>query len=78
VEILECYRSRSIVNIVKLTEQDGEIRNACRISVGKPVGETPSGAPRRRWEENLPMGLRQVGREAGLAVQRYERVLNLI
>jgi hypothetical protein len=28
-------------------------RNACRILVGKPEGERPSGTPRHRWEDNI-------------------------
>jgi hypothetical protein len=56
-----------------LRKYNGEIINACRILVGKPVGETPSGAQRRRWEENLPMGVRKVCCEAGLAEDSAQR-----
>jgi hypothetical protein len=33
----------------------GEIRNACRILVGKPEGERPLGIPRSTWEDNITM-----------------------
>ena len=29
--------------------------------VGKPEGKRPLGRPRRRWEDNIKMDLRQVG-----------------
>jgi hypothetical protein len=31
----------------------GAIRNAYKVLVGKPVGKTSLGKPRRRWEENI-------------------------
>jgi hypothetical protein len=39
----------------------GEKRNACRILVGKPEGKRPLGRPRRRWEDNIRMDLREIG-----------------
>jgi hypothetical protein len=39
----------------------GEKRNAYRILVGKPEGERPLGRPRRRWEDNIRMDLREIG-----------------
>ena len=36
-------------------------RNAYRVSVGKPEGKRPLGRPRRRWEDNIKMDLREVG-----------------
>ena len=29
--------------------------------VGKPEGKRPLGRPRRRWEDNIKMGLEEVG-----------------
>ena len=40
-------------------------RNAYRLSVGKPEGSRPLGRPRRRWEENIKMYLREVGCDPG-------------
>jgi hypothetical protein len=39
----------------------GEKRNACRVSVGKREGKRPLGRPRRRWEGNIKMTLREMG-----------------
>ncbi|KAJ4448881.1 hypothetical protein ANN_00272 [Periplaneta americana] len=38
----------------------GESRNAYRVLVGKPEGKRPLGRPRRRWEDNIKMDLREV------------------
>ncbi|KAJ4452195.1 hypothetical protein ANN_03713 [Periplaneta americana] len=37
----------------------GESRNAYRV--GRPEGKRPLGRPRRRWEDNIKMDLREVG-----------------
>jgi hypothetical protein len=39
----------------------GERRGAYRALVGKPEGRRPLGRPRRRWEDNNKMDLREVG-----------------
>ena len=36
-------------------------RNAYRVLVVKPEGKRPLGRPRRRWEDNIRMDLREVG-----------------
>jgi hypothetical protein len=38
-----------------------EKRNAYRILVGKAEGKRSLGRPRRRWEENIRMDLREIG-----------------
>jgi hypothetical protein len=38
----------------------GENRNAYRILVRKPEGKRLSGRPRRKWEDNIEMDLRQI------------------
>jgi hypothetical protein len=40
---------------------NGEKRNAYRILVGKPEGKRPLRRPRRRWEGNIIMDLREIG-----------------
>ena len=40
------------------TEQS---RNTYIVLVGKPEGKRPLGRPRRRWEDNIRMDLREVG-----------------
>ncbi|KAJ4450403.1 hypothetical protein ANN_01827 [Periplaneta americana] len=39
----------------------GESRNAYRVLVGRPEGKISLGRPRRRWEDNIKMDLREVG-----------------
>ena len=40
---------------------DIESRGAYRILVWKPEGKRPLGRPRRRWEDNIKMDLKEVG-----------------
>ena len=37
-----------------------EMRDAYRVLVGKPEGRRSLGKPRRRWEDNIKMDLREV------------------
>jgi hypothetical protein len=39
----------------------GEKINAYRLLVGKPEGKRQLGRPRRRWVDNIKMGLGEVG-----------------
>jgi len=39
----------------------GQRRGVYRVLVEKPEGERPLGRPRRRWEDNIKMGLQEVG-----------------
>jgi len=39
----------------------GEGRGVYRVLVGKPEGKRPLGRPRRRWENNIKMDLKEVG-----------------
>jgi hypothetical protein len=38
-----------------------EVRGAYNILVGRPEGRRPLGRPRRRWEDNIKTGLREIG-----------------
>ena len=42
-----------------------EGRSAFKILTGKPPGKRPSGRPRRRWEDNIRMDLKEIGINAG-------------
>ena len=42
-----------------------EGRGVHKALVGKPEGKRPMGRPRRRWEDNIKMGLQEVGRGCG-------------
>jgi transposase len=39
----------------------GEGRRVYRVLVGRPEEKRPLGRPRRRWEDNIKMGLREKG-----------------
>jgi hypothetical protein len=39
----------------------GEMSSADNILVRKPYGRIPFGRPRRRWEDNIRMDLREIG-----------------
>ena len=43
----------------------GEGRGVHRVLVGKPEGKRPLGRPRRRWEDNIKIDLREVGGGCG-------------
>jgi hypothetical protein len=38
----------------------GEVGGAYKILVGKPEGRRPLGRPRRRWEDNIKMDIREI------------------
>jgi hypothetical protein len=38
-----------------------EKKNANNILMGKPEGKRPLGRPRRRWEDNIKIDLRELG-----------------
>jgi len=39
----------------------GERRGIYRVLVGKPEGKRSPGRPRRRWEDNIKIDLKEVG-----------------
>jgi hypothetical protein len=39
----------------------GERRGVYSVLVGQPEGRRPLGRPRHRWEDNIKMGLQEVG-----------------
>ena len=40
-------------------------RSSFKILTGKPTGKRPLGRPRRRWEDNIRMDLKEIGINAG-------------
>jgi hypothetical protein len=40
---------------------DGEGRGVYRVLVGKPERKRPMGRPRRRWEDDIMMDLKEAG-----------------
>jgi len=39
------------------------MRSVYNILIGKPDGKSPLGTPRRSWEDNIKMDLREIGWE---------------
>jgi hypothetical protein len=68
-ELHNLYCSPSIIRIIKSRRMRwaghvarmGEKRNACRILVGNPERKRTLGRPRRKWEDNIRMDLREDG-----------------
>ena len=57
VRVVKSRRMRLVGHVARM----GEGRRVHRVLVGKPEGKRPLGRPRRRWEENIKMDLREVG-----------------
>jgi len=64
-ELNNLYSSPNIVRVIKSRRmiwtghvaRMGEERRVYRVLVGKPEGKRPMGRPRRRWVDNIRMGL---------------------
>jgi hypothetical protein len=46
-------------NVARIAEE----RKVHKVSVGKPEGKRPFGRPRRRWEDEIRLDLRETGLE---------------
>ena len=49
-----------------------EGRSTFRILTGTPTGKGPLGRPRRRWEDNIRMDLKEIGINAGNCVDSVQ------
>jgi hypothetical protein len=73
-ELNDLYSSPNSIRVIKSRRMRlaghvagmGEKRGAYRILVGRPEGRRPLGEPRHRWEDNIKMGLEEVGWGHGL------------
>ena len=67
-ELYALYSSPAITRLIKSRRLRwaghvacmGERIGAYRVLVGKPEGMRPHGRPRRRWEDNIEVDLREV------------------
>ena len=57
----EIFRKPQLNTHLRMEER----RSAFKILTGKPTGKRPLGRPRRRWEDNIRMGLEEIGMNAG-------------
>jgi hypothetical protein len=68
-ELHKLYSSPNIIQVINsrrikwagYVASMGEMRNAYNIFVVKHDGNRPLGRPRRRWEGNIRMDLREIG-----------------
>jgi hypothetical protein len=68
-ELHGLYTSPSTVGVIKARRMRWarhvariwEVRGAYNILVGSPEGRRPLGRPRRRWEDNIKMDIREIG-----------------
>jgi hypothetical protein len=68
-ELHSLYYSPNIVRVIKSRRMRwtghvarmGNGRVVYRFLVGRPEGKSPLGRPRRRWEDNIKMDLREIG-----------------
>jgi hypothetical protein len=68
-ELHNPYSSPNIVRVIKSRRMRwaghvtrmGEGRGVYRFLIGRPEDKRPLGRPRRRWEDNITMDLREVG-----------------
>jgi hypothetical protein len=68
-ELHSLYSSLNIVRVIKsrrmrwagYVARMGEGRGVYRVLVGRPEGKRPLGRPRRRWEDNIKMDVREIG-----------------
>jgi hypothetical protein len=68
-ELHGLYSSPSIIRVIKARRMRlaghvarmGKVRGVHNILVGRPGGRRPLGRPRRRWEDNIKMDLREIG-----------------
>jgi hypothetical protein len=82
-ELHNLYSSPSIIRIINSRRKRwaghvarmGEKMNVYKLLVGNPKGKRPLGRPRRRWIDNIKMGLLEIGLSGvdwiGLAQDRY-------
>jgi hypothetical protein len=68
-ELHSLYSSLNVVRVIKSGGMRwaapeacmGEGRGVYRVLVGRPEGKRPMGRPRRRWEDNIKLDLREMG-----------------
>jgi hypothetical protein len=59
IRVMKSRRLRRTGHVARM----GAKRSVYRVLVGKPEGRRPLGRPRRRWEDNIKVGFREVGWE---------------
>jgi hypothetical protein len=63
--VIKSRRMRWVGHVARM----GEGRGVYRVLVGKPEGKRPLGRPRRIWEYNIKMELREIGIDVANRIQ---------
>ena len=58
--MIKSRRLRWVGHVARMEEG----RSAFNILTGKPTGKRPLGRPRRKWEDNIRMDLKEMGTNA--------------
>jgi hypothetical protein len=87
-EFHSLYSSPNIVRVIKSRRmmwaghmaRMGEGRDVYRVLIGRSEGKRPLGRPRRMWEDNIKMDLREIGinGETGFSWLRVESIGELV
>jgi hypothetical protein len=57
VRVIKSRRMRSAGHVARMVEG----RGVYRVLVWRPEGKRPLGRPRRRWEDNIKLDVREIG-----------------
>jgi hypothetical protein len=57
VRVIKSRRMRWVGHVARMEKR----RDVHRVLVGSPEGKRPLGRPRRRWEDNIKLDLREIG-----------------
>jgi hypothetical protein len=76
-ELHSLYSSPNIVRVIKSRRMTwaghvarmGEGRDVYRVLVGRFEGKRPLGRPRRRWEDNIKLDLKEAGIDGANRIQ---------
>jgi hypothetical protein len=79
-ELHDLYCSPNIVRVIKSRRMRWaghvarmwEGRGVYRVLVGKPESKGPLGRPRRRWEDNIKMDLKEIGIDGANYIQQAQ------
>jgi hypothetical protein len=65
VRVFKSGRMRWVGHVARI----GEGRGIYKVLVGRPESKGPLGRPRRRWEDNIKMDLREIGIDGTSCIQ---------
>jgi hypothetical protein len=57
---VNAQKTKYTIMFLRPNSGHGDRRGVYRVSVGRPEGKRPLARPKRRWEDNIKMGLREI------------------